>query len=139
MIKLFRWRFQEMKIAIFAAAVCMTAIPALAHHSFSAEFDGKKPVKLEGKITKLEWTNPHIWMYLDVNDESGKVVKWQCEGGAPNMLTRAGWSKDSLKPGDQVSLDGWLAKDGSNTCNARSVKMPDGKSVFAGSSNNDYK
>jgi|SRR5690349_14887044 hypothetical protein len=128
-----------MKIARLAVTACISVIPALAHHSFSAEFDGKKPVKLEGKITKLEWTNPHIWMYLDVNDESGKVVKWQCEGGAPNMLTRAGWSKDSLKPGDQVSVDGWLAKDGSNTCNARSVKMPDGKSVFAGSSNNDYK
>jgi len=99
----------------------------------------KKSVKLEGTITKVEWTNPHIWMYLDVKDDSGNVVKWQCEGGAPNTLTRAGWSKDSLKPGDQVSLDGWLAKDGSKTCNTRSVKMPDGKSVFAGSSNNDYK
>ncbi len=128
-----------MKIAMIAAAACMAAIPALAHHSFAAEFDGKKSIKLEGTITKVEWTNPHIWMYLDVKDDSGNVVKWQCEGGAPNTLTRAGWSKDSLKVGDQVSLDGWLAKDGSKTCNTRSVKMPDGKSVFAGSSNNDYK
>ena len=124
---------------LFALGILLAGAPVSAHHSFAAEFDGKKSIKLEGTITKVEWTNPHIWMYLDVKDEAGNVVKWQCEGGAPNTLTRAGWSKDSLKAGDQVSLDGWLAKDGSKTCNTRSVKMPDGKSVFAGSSNNDYK
>ena len=129
----------RMNLSTLLLAACALAAPAFAHHSFAAEFDGTKAVKLEGTMTKLEWTNPHIWLYLDVKDEAGNVVKWQCEGGAPNTLTRAGWSKDSLKPGDQVSLDGWLAKDGSKTCNTRSVKMPDGKSVFAGSSNNDYK
>src|ERR1700756_4768597 len=128
-----------MKIAMLAAAACMAAIPGMAHHPFAEGFDGKKSIKHEGTITKVEWTNPHIWMYLDVKDEAGNVVKWQCEGGAPNTLTRAGWTKESLKAGDQVSIDGWLAKDGSKTCNARSVKLPGGKSVFAGSSNNDYK
>lgn len=116
-------------------AACALAAPAFAHHSFAAEFDGTKAVKLEGTMTKLEWTNPHIWLYLDVKDEAGNVVKWQCEGGPPNTLTRNGWTKESLKPGDQITIDGWLAKDGSKTCNARSVKLPGGKSVFAGSSN----
>ena len=124
---------------LVAGLLVEAATPVFAHHSFAAEFDDKKPLTLSGSVTKVEWMNPHIWLYLDVKDESGSVTHWQCEGGAPNTLTRAGWSKDSLKVGDQVSLDGWLAKDGSKTCNTRSVKMPDGKSVFAGSSNNDYK
>jgi hypothetical protein len=127
------------RIATVIALATMIAIPAMAHHSFAAEFDGTKSIKLEGALTKLEWTNPHIWLYLDVKDEAGNVVKWQCEGGPPNTLTRNGWTKDVLKPGDQVTVEGWLAKDGSKTCNARSVKLPGGKSVFAGSSNGDYR
>ena len=119
-------------------AVAMAQV-ASAHHSFAAEFDLNKPVTLTGSVTKVEWGNPHIWVYLDVKDDQGAVKPWQCEGGAPNTLTRNGWSKESLKPGDQVALEGWLAKDGSKTCNTKSVKMPDGKNVFAGSSNNDYK
>ena len=126
-------------VVSLAGMLLAAALPMLAHHSFAAEFDDNKKLMLKGAVVKVEWQNPHIWIYMDVKDASGKVAHWQCEGGAPNTLTRAGWSKDSLKAGDQVSLDGWLAKDGSKTCNTRSVKMPDGKSVFAGSSNNEYK
>jgi hypothetical protein len=127
------------KLLGLCAVVSMTALPVLAHHSFAAEFDATKPMKIEGTLTKLEWTNPHIWFYFDAKDESGAVTKWQCEGGAPNNLTRNGWNRDSIKPGDLITVEGWLAKDGSKTCNARSVKIPGGKSVFAGSSNDSGK
>jgi hypothetical protein len=109
------------------------AAPVFAHHSFAAEFDDKKPVALKGTVTNVEWQNPHIWVYLDVKDENGAVAHWQCEGGAPNGLTRQGWSKASLKSGDQITIEGFRAKDGTNTCNSRSVKLPDGRTVFAGS------
>jgi Family of unknown function (DUF6152) len=112
-------------------------IATLVHHSFAAEFDQNKTIVLKGAITKVEWFNPHIWLYLDVKNDQAVVQRWQCEGGAPNTLTRNGWTKDSLKPGDQVTIDGYLAKDGSKTCNARAVKLPDGRSVFAGSSAGD--
>jgi Family of unknown function (DUF6152) len=110
------------------------ALPALAHHSFSAEFDDKATITLTGAVTKVEWFNPHIWVYLDVKDAEGRPQHWQCEGGAPNSLVRNGWTKNSLKQGDEITIDGYLAKDGSKTCNAKKVTMADGKSVFAGSS-----
>ena len=120
-------------VAIVAGFALAALQPVAAHHSFAAEFDANKPVTLKGTVTRIEWANPHIWVYLDVRNDEG-VQPWQCEGGPPNTLTRNGWTKESLKIGDQVTIDGVLAKDGSKTCNARLVKLPDGRSVFAGSS-----
>jgi hypothetical protein len=119
-------------------AGCLLALAAAqtvsAHHSFAAEFDVNKPVTLTGTVTRVEWANPHIWVYLDVKDDQGAIKPWQCEGGAPNTLTRNGWSKDSLKANEPITIDGFLAKDGSKTCNLRMVKLPDGRNVFAGTS-----
>jgi hypothetical protein len=129
-----------MKISLggFVAGLGLLALaaPAFGHHSFAAEFDANKKVTLKGTVTKLDWMNPHIWIYLDVKDDSGAVAHWQCEGGPPNTLTRNGWTKNNLKPGDEVTIDGSLAKDATKTCNASSVKLPDGRRVFAGSSEN---
>jgi hypothetical protein len=125
------------QIAFAVMASIVLAAPLSAHHSFAAEFDINKPVTLSGTVTRLEWANPHIWIYLDVKDDHDAVQHWQCEGGAPNTLTRNGWSKDSLKATQAITIDGWLAKDGSKSCNMRSVKLPDGRTVFAGSSGGD--
>jgi hypothetical protein len=128
----------KMKHFMIGAGLLVAAAQSMsAHHSFAAEFDADKPVTLKGTVTKVEWTNPHIWVYLDVNDDQGRPQPWQCEGGPPNTLTRKGWSKESLKPSDEVTIDGVMAKDGSKTCNARQVKLPNGRSVFAGSSGGD--
>ena len=115
-------------------ALLATVVPMLAHHSFAAEYDQNKTLTLKGTVTKVEWLNPHIWFYVDVKDDKGNVSKWQCEGGAPNSLTRNGWTKNSLKQGDSVTVDGYMAKDGKNTLNARTIMLADGKKVFAGSS-----
>jgi hypothetical protein len=111
-----------------------TAIPLAGHHSFAAEFDAKKVITLNGSVTRLEWANPHIWVYLDVKDADGSITHWQCEGGAPNALFRNGWNRNSLQAGQPVTIEGFLAKDGTHTCNAKVVQLPDGRKVFAGSS-----
>ena len=115
------------------AGLLFPVMPASAHHAFAAEFDARKGIKVSGTITKLEWTNPHAWLYVDVKDETGKPTNWSFELGSPNGLIREGWRRTSLKQGDQVTIEGFAAKDGSNTANAHSVTLPDGRKVFAGS------
>jgi hypothetical protein len=105
----------------------------MAHHSFTAEYDAAKPVTLTGTVTKVEWMNPHARFYIDVKDDSGTVTNWELELGSPNALMRLGWTRNSLKPGEQVSVEGSLAKDGSKLANARKVTLADGRKVFAGS------
>ena len=111
----------------------LAAVPVSAHHAFAAEFDASKPVTLKGVVTKIEWMNPHTWFYIDAKTESGAVEHWQCETGAPIELVRRGWKKSDLKVGDDVTVQGFRAKDGTNTANARLVTLPDGKKVFSGS------
>lgn len=122
-------------IGAIAIVLALAAPSAFAHHSFAAEFDGAQPVTLKGKVTSFEWVNPHSWVHLDVTDENGKTVNWACETAPPNMLYRSGWRKDSLKEGDEVVIEGFRAKDGSHTMNARTVTTPDGKKFFAGTTN----
>jgi hypothetical protein len=110
------------------------AAPILAHHAFSAEFDQSKPIKLSGEITKLEWTNPHAWLFIDVKGPDGKVVNWRLEMGAPNALLRAGWSRSDIKPGTAVTVSGFLARAGGSVGNAFQVRLPDGRDLFAASS-----
>jgi hypothetical protein len=120
--------------ASMAALLLLSVTPMRAHHSFEAEYDEKKPVSLAGAVSKVDWMNPHIWVHIEVKDDKGAVAVWSCEGGNPNSLRRNGWQRDTLKAGDQVTIAGFRAKDGTNTCNMRSVKFADGKKVFAGSS-----
>ena len=117
-------------------ALLFFAIPLLAHHSFAAQYDSTKPVKLTGKVTRVEWTNPHIYFYIDVKDEkTGKVINWALEMGSPNALMRLGWSRNSMKIDDVVNVDATLAKDGSNLANVRTVVLAsNGKRLLAGSS-----
>jgi hypothetical protein len=110
------------------------AAPLVAHHAFSAEFDQSKPVKLAGEITKLEWTNPHAWLFIDVKTPDGKVVNWRFEMGAPNALLRAGWSRNDIKPGTAVTISGFMARAGGSVGNAFQVRLPDGRDLFAASS-----
>ena len=117
-----------------ATALVAGSVPAAAHHSFTAEFDAARPVKLTGTVTKIEWTNPHAYFFIDVRDESGKVTSWALEMGSPNGLMRQGWARTSLTIGDVVTVDGSRAKDGSNVANAKNVTLANGRRLFAASS-----
>ena len=109
------------------------SVPLLAHHSFAAEFDAGKALRLTGALTKIEWTNPHTYFYIDVKEENGSVVKWGCEAGSPGALTRRGFKRGDIKLGDTIIVDGYRAKDGSRLIDARRVTLPDGRIVSGAS------
>jgi hypothetical protein len=126
-----------MRILVALLLLTILTLPVLGHHSFAAQYDRTKAIVLKGKVTKVEWMNPHIYFYIDVKDDAGRTVNWAIEGGAPSMLYRNGWRIDSLKAGDEVSVDGWLAKDGTNLANMRVATLSDGRTVFGASSGGD--
>jgi DNA/RNA endonuclease YhcR with UshA esterase domain len=131
----------KLGILLVGAGLMITAAPVFAHHSFAAEYDATKPVDVKGVVTKVEWTNPHARFYVDVKDEKGTVTNWNFELASPNVLSRNGWTRHSLKEGDTISVQGSKAKDGANLANARTVTLADGRKVFAGSAtdNNEGK
>jgi hypothetical protein len=120
-------------IVLVAAGLLGTA-PAVAHHAFMAEFDANRPIKLRGIVTKLDWINPHSWIYIDVSGPDGKVVSWMIEGGSPNALLRLGFTKDALPKGSEIVVEGFQAKDGSNRGVGQSLSFADGRKLFLGSS-----
>jgi len=117
-------------LAGFALGAALAVLPLRAHHSFAAEYDDSKPVKVSGVVTKVEWQNPHIWFFVDSKDESGKITHWAFSGGAPGQLMRRGIYKDVIQPGMTVNVAGYRAKDGSNNANGAKVTFPDGRMVF---------
>ena len=121
-------------LAATAVAVALAAVPVVAHHAFSAEFDADQPLHLEGVVVKMEWINPHAWLHLEVTNDDGSTTVWMVEGGTPNTLLRRGFSRDSLLPGIEIIVDGYQAKDGSNKGNGRDLTYRDGRKLFMGSS-----
>lgn len=118
--------------AIAALSLMLANVPLRAHHSFAAEYDGTKKITLNGTVTKFDMVNPHSWIYIDVKDDAGKVVNWKFETASPSNLYRRGFKKDTIKPGMQVTLEGYLAKDGSPTANGQRLHMPDGSVITLG-------
>ena len=119
---------------VLGTLVAVTVAPVKAHHSFAAEFDASKPITLTGVVTQIDWANPHVWFYINVKDEEGKMTRWACEMGAPHQLQQRGWLRDTMKVGDVVTVEGSLARDGSKRANARLVTTADGKTLGAASS-----
>jgi hypothetical protein len=117
---------------VAGCALLLAAAPAWAHHAFAAEFDAKKPVKLQGKVTRVEWINPHAWIHVDAKNADGTSQEWMVEAGTPNTLFRRGLTKDSLPVGTEIVVDGYQAKDGSFRCNGRDLTFPDGRKLFLG-------
>ena len=125
----------RLTVAVVSIAALLAAVPVVAHHSFAAEYDAEKPIKVTGTVTKIEWTNPHCFFYVDVKNEAGKTENWGFEMGNPNALLRLGWTRNSLKQGDTVTVEGSRARDGSLHANARSMVLTStGQKLFAGSS-----
>jgi hypothetical protein len=125
---------RRLSLQLIAVAGLLAVVPAFAHHSFSAEYDANKPITIKGSLTKVEWVNPHGWIYVDVKDDSGKVANWAVEFGSPNAMLRRGLRKTDFPSGIELVIKGYRAKNGSYTVNGTSVKMPDGRNLFVGSS-----
>jgi hypothetical protein len=123
--------------AVVVLLTILAGAPASAHHAFAAEFDAKKPVKLRGTVTKMEWINPHAWVHIDVKKDDGSVDEWMIEAGTPNTLLRRGFTRDSLKPGTEIIVDGYQSKDGSLRANGRDVTLPNGQTLFLGTASSD--
>ena len=127
-------RLLPMALVALGGLIAVWVAPVTAHHSFAAEFDANKPITVKGVVTQIDWTNPHVWFYINVKDEDGKTVRWAWEMGAPHQLQQRGWLRETMKVGDVVTVAGSLARDGSNRANARNVTTADGKTLGAASS-----